>query len=161
MAATEEELVNGRRNYMDPLVGFAFRVVIDGINAARFNNVDGLNYEAEMIEYRSSESPNVVHYRQGRRKPAHVTLKKGVLIDTTNNPLLDWIREVETGTISKHDVTIEIGGYGKVEDETSGGKRAWMLLGCMPSKWSLGSLDSNSNNALVETVELVVEEIRQ
>ena len=111
-------VAKGRRNYMDPLVSFAFKVVIDGINVARFSNVDGINYEAEMIEYRSSESPNVVHYRQGRRKPAHVTLKRGVLVDTQSNPLLDWIREIEKGTVSKHDISIEVAQYGEVDDET-------------------------------------------
>ena len=154
-------LTQGRRNYMDPLVSFTFRVTIDGINVARFNSVDGLNYEAEMVEYRSSESPNVVHFRQGRRKAARVTMKRGVLVDTQTNVLLDWIRQIEAGTIEKHDITVEVGEYGAIEDETSGGKRAWQLLGCLPSKWTLGNLDSNSNNSLLETLELAVEEIRQ
>ena len=153
--------LKGRRNYMDPLVSFSFRVIIDGMLVARFSNVDGLSYEAGMIEYRSSESPNVVHYRQGLRKPARVTLKRGLLVGTQVNPLLKWIRQIEKGTIQKRDILIEVGEYGQVPDETLGGRRIWMLMGCMPSKWSMGTLDSNSNNSLLETVELVVEEIRQ
>ena len=39
----------GRRFDVDPLVSFSFSVSIDGINVARFNGVDGLAYEAEMI----------------------------------------------------------------------------------------------------------------
>lgn len=154
-------LPKGRRNYMDPLVSFSFRVIIDGMLVARFSNVEGLNYEAEMIEYRSSESPNVVHFRQGRRKPARITLKRGLLVGTQINPLLRWIRQIETGTVQKRDMIIEVGEYGSVPDETMGGFRFWTLMGCMPTKWGMGSLDSNSDNALLETLELVVEEIRQ
>lgn len=151
----------GRRFDVDPLVSFSFVVSIDGINVARFNGVDGLAYEAEMIEYRDSSEPHVVMYRQGRRKAPRVTLKRGVLVGSKSNDLLNWIREIENGAISKRNIVIEIGSYGSL-DETDGSEhRAWQLLNCMPAKWSLGALDSNSNSALLETLELVVEEIRQ
>jgi len=147
---------------MDPLVNYAFVVDINGVNVARFNGVDGLNYEVEMIEYRSSDKPNLPQFRQGRKKAARVTFKRGVLVEGNSILLLDWLREVETKTITRRDVTVTIGAYGYVGDETGGGKRTWQLNGCLPSKWNLSSLDSNSSSsAAIETLELVVEEVRQ
>ena len=155
----------GRRKDIDPLVSFAFSVSIGGINVARFNGVDGLSYEVEMIEYRDSAQPNLVKYRQGRRKPARVTLKRGVLVGATqSNDLLAWIRSVEAGVIEPRDITVEIGNYGLnggVDEVGNEKARAWQLLRCRPAKWSLGALDSNSNGSLLESLELVVEEIRQ
>ncbi|MCL2325431.1 MAG: phage tail protein [Proteobacteria bacterium] len=148
-----------RRIEMDPLVNFSFTVDINGINVARFNGVDGLNYEVEMIEYRSSDKPNLPQFRQGRKKAARVTFKRGVLVGSGNNLLLNWLREVESKSITRRDVSVTIGDYGG--DETSGGQRTWQLIGCLPSKWNLSSLDSNSNSAAIENLELVVEEVRQ
>ena len=156
----------GRRVEMDPLDSFAFKVEIDGLEVARFNNVDGLNYEAEMIEYRSSNNPNLPKFRQGRRKAGHLTLKRGILVGGGSNPLFDWIREVEAGTITPRNIAISIGRYGRdsfdqAVDETKGGKQQWQLLQCRPTKWGLSTLDSNSSNALIETLELAVEEVKQ
>lgn len=154
----------GRRMDIDPLVSFAFSVSIDGISVARFSGVDGLAYEAEMIEYRDSATPNLVSFRQGRRKAGRVTLKRGVLVGSTQtNDLLAWIREIEKGVVTPRDISVEIGNYGmEGVDETNGSKaRSWQLLNCRPAKWSLGALDSNSNGSLLESIELVVEEITQ
>ena len=157
----------GRRVAIDPLDSYAFRVEIDGLEVARFNNVDGLNYEAEMIEYRSSNDPNLPKFRQGRRKAGRLTLKRGVLVGGGANPLFDWIREVEAGTVTPRNIAVTVGNYGRdtfdaiAVDETRGGKRQWQLLQCRPTKWGLSTLDSNSSNALIESLELAVEEIKQ
>jgi phage tail-like protein len=139
---------------IDPLVNYAFKVEVGGLQVARFNNVDGLNYEVEMIEYRSSEDPNLPRFRQGRRKAQRVTFKRGVLVGG-NVDLLTWLQEVEKGTVSSKDITVTIGAYGAQENESGGQDNAWVLHDCMPTKWSLGSLDSNSNSALIESLEVV------
>ena len=153
----------GRRVSCDPLVNFSFRVQIDGLDVARFNAVDGLNYEVEMIEYRSSNNPNLPKFRQGRRKAGHISLKRGVLVGSGSNPLFDWIREVESGTVTPRNMTISVGEYGAEGsvEETRGGKRTWQLLQCRPTKWGLGAMDGNSSAPLIENLELAVEEVRQ
>jgi phage tail-like protein len=152
----------------DPLVSFAFKVFIDGISVAQFSSVDGLSYEAEMIEYRESHDPNTVHFRQGRRKASRVTLKRGVLVGSGTNELFNWIRQIENGgTVVSHNVEITVGhyGYGTFDnafDETGGSdKKTWCLENCRPVKWSLGALEGTSNGALLESLELAVERIYQ
>lgn len=151
----------GRRIEMDPLVGFSFEVLIDGLTIGRFNNVEGLGYEVEMIEYRSSDKPNLPQFRQGRRKAARVTFKRGVLVGGKENVLLGWLREVESKTITRRNISVAVGQYDTVEETNGAKQRSWELLNCAPVKWSLGNLDSNSNNALIETIEFVVEEVTQ
>ena len=141
------------RDY-DPLVNYAFKVEMGDLQVARFNGVDGLNYEVEMIEYRDSANPNLPHYRQGRRKPVRVTFKRGVLVNG-NVDLLTWLQEVEAGAISPKDITVTVGAYGLKETEANGNQNFWILHECMPAKWSLGALDSNSNSALIESLEVV------
>lgn len=151
---------NAAHRGFDPLVSFTFKVEIDGVEVANFYNVDGLNYEVEMLEYRTSESPNYPMYRQGRRKPLRVTLKRGVLVNG-NTALYDWLTEVESGTISTKNIAITVGRYNVKENESESKANSWVLADCMPTKWSLASLDSNSNSALIESLELVVSQIRK
>ncbi|MBR4986113.1 MAG: phage tail protein [Proteobacteria bacterium] len=150
-----------RRADIDPLVSYAFVVEINQNPVARFSGVDGLSYEVEMIEYRDSEQPNLPQFRQGRRKAGRVTLKRGVLVDYgKKNDLLEWIRSVEKGVVKPRDITITIGNYGKDSGicETKA-PHTWSLSNCMPTKWSLGSLDGNSNSPLIESLEIVVSEM--
>ncbi len=155
----------GRRNNVDPLVSYSFSVEMGGGGqsslVARFSGVDGLSYEVEMIEYRDAACPNEPMFRQGRRKPARVTLKHGVLVGyNPSNDLLTWIRECEAGSIKPRDITITVGSYGPNKvDETGGAPASWQLLGCKPAKWSLGSLDGNSSSNLIESLEVVVEKM--
>lgn len=148
---------SGRRSDMDPLVSFSFRVQINNKDVARFSSVDGLSYEVEMIEYRDSATPNIPMYRQGRKKPLRITLKRGVLVGySAENDLLNWINEAEKGTVSARAVNIEVGEFG-IYNEADGTAHSWELTGCVPTKWSLGTLDGNSNGPLIETVELVAQ----
>lgn len=150
----------GRRVEMDPLVGFNFVVEIDGLIIGRFNGVDGLDYEVEMIEYRASDTPNLPRFRQGRKKAARITLKRGVLVGGKENILLGWLREVESKTITRRNISISVGRY-NVDETNNAKQRSWELLNCAPTKWSMGNLDSNANNPLIETIEFVVEEVTQ
>ncbi len=155
------ETSSARRNDVDPLVSYAFKVQINNRDVARFSGVDGLSYEVEMIEYRDSATPNLPMFRQGRKKPVHVTLKRGVLVGySADNDLLNWICEVESGTVTARSVNIEVGNYGSGAgiSETSA-PHNWELTGCVPTKWTLGSLDGNSNSPLVETIELVAQAV--
>lgn len=115
-----------------------------------------------MIEYRSSEAPNLPQFRQGRRKAPRITLKRAYLNGGNKNPFFEWIAQADNGVIAAKDVTISVGYYGENErtERDFGGKNAWVLSQCKPTKWSIASLDGTSNSLIFETIELVCEEIR-
>jgi len=153
--------MSGRDKSIDPLVSFAFSVSIGKDEIARFSGVDGLSYEVEMIEYRDSASPNVVKYRQGRRKPCRVTMKRGFLVGGVGGMFFNWINKCQTGEVESKDISVTIGDYGVSRNDETGGSslKTWELRGARPVKWSLSSLDGNSSNSVIESIEFVVEEL--
>lgn len=151
-----------RRTNVDPLVAFDFTVEMQNTGSgcadkpesvARFQGVDGLSYEVEMIEYRDAASPNLPKFRQGRRKAGRVTLKRGLGVESGSDNLISWLRECESGVVTPRNLTITV-------DAHEEGSKVYELLNCRPTKWSLGALDSNSSAIAIESVELVVEETK-
>lgn len=153
---------DGRTGVKDPLVSFAFTVSFGTEAVALVSGVDGLSKEVEMIEYRDSATPNLPHFRQGRRKAPRITLKRAYLNGGNSNKFFEWIAQADAGTVEAKDVTITVGQYGPSGnmERDYGGKNAWVLSQCTPAKWSIGSLDGTSNSLIFETIELVCEEIR-
>lgn len=137
-----------RRKGLDPLGSYNF--FIDGISSGRFRNVEGLQYEIEMIEYRISDQPMLPRFRPGLPKAPRITLKRGYL---TNGDLNEWIEKVQKGEYKRQDASIEL------RDNTGELVASWDLLRCLPTKWSLSGFDGKSNEVVVEQVELVVEEL--
>ncbi len=145
---------SGRRPDIDPITNFNFKVLINEKSVGHFSSVDGLSCEAEMIEYRDSTQPNVPLFRQGRRKPAHITLKRGVLTGySAENDLFAWINQVGTGTVAAKNITIELLG-----DSVNGNYEkaaTYTIIGCVPTKWSISSLEGNGNAIAIDSLELV------
>ncbi len=140
----------------DPLLSSSFGVTLSvgGAAVGNFAAVDGLSVEHEMIECRDSACPNRVVYRQGRAKPARVTFKRGMLVGCSNNILFNWISKAQNEKVDPIDIQVSIGGK-----EGEGKKNTLTLNDCMPTKWSLSSLEGTSNSALMESFEVVVSSI--
>ena len=136
------------RRSFDPVGNFNF--FVDGISTGVFNGVDGLSYEVEMIEYRDAENPIVPRYRPGLPKASRITLKRGFILGTDMNK---WIEDISAGTYERKDATIQL------MDNAGNIVASWNLFGCMPAKWSLAGFEGKGNSVVVETIELVVEEI--
>lgn len=141
------------RRVCDPVANFMFTASIDGLGEVHCNGVDGLSYEVEMIEYRSSDMPMVPRFRQGLNKVGRVTLKRGYLNQADGRKLLEWLQESESKTMQRRNINIALTDQ-KVND---GEKMSWSLIDCMPTKWSLSSLDGKGNEVVVESIEFVCE----
>ena len=63
---------------------------------------------------------------------------------------------IETGFFNQK----EFFGLGKETRSVDfANQNAWVLRNCTPTKWSIGALDGNSNSLILESLELVAEEI--
>ena len=153
---------DSRTGVKDPLVSFAFKVEFDGAPVALVSGVDGLSKEVEMIEYRDAATPNMPHFRQGRRKAPRITLKRAYLNGGNTNKFFEWIAEADNGEVKAKNVTITVGQFGPsgIEERDFGGMNAWVLSQCKPAKWSISSLDGTSKSLIFESIELVCEEVR-
>ena len=125
--------------------GFNFRVELGGVAAGAFTSVDGLTAEVEMIEYAGGMD---MFTRQipGRPKVSPITLKKGYV---NTAALWDWMKSTMEGTLKFENVSIVLlADDGKTEVVRYDLQETW------PSRWAGFQLDAQSNNAMLEELEL-------
>jgi phage tail-like protein len=129
---------------------FGFRVEIEGLNVGAFTKVEGLNVSIESIEYQHSNDITP-RKRMGRIKVDNVKLIKGY---RSSPDLYEWCLSAMDGDIKRRAISIIL-----LDDARSKEPIRYNLFECWPCKWSGFRLDAGTSSALVEEIELVVEEL--
>lgn len=132
-----------------PLPKFHFQVKWDS-NVMSFEEVSGLDVEAQQIEYRQGDSPVFSTVKMpGLKKYGNVTMKKGVF--KSDNKFWEWFNQIKMNTIKRVPVTISL------LDEEGKPTMVWTLTNAWPSKITGTDLKSEGNEVAVETIEIVHE----
>ena len=132
-----------------PLPKFHFQVKWDS-NVMSFQEVSGLNDEAQVIEYRHGDSPSFSSIKMpGIRKFGNITMKKGVF--KSDNKFWDWYNQIKMNTIKRIPITISL------LDEAGAPTMVWTLANAFPSKITGTDLKSTGNEVAVESIEIVHE----
>ncbi len=127
-----------------PLPKFRFEVKWDD-KVMHFQEVSGLDVEAQAIEYRHGDSPQFsVLKMPGIKKYSDVTMKKGVF--KSDNKFWDWYSEIKMNTIKRKPVTISL------LDESGAPTMVWTLANAWPNKISGTDLKATGNEVAVETI---------
>ena len=127
-----------------PLPKFYFQVKWDSA-VMSFEEVSGLDVEAQPIEYRHGDSPVFSAIKMpGLKKYGNVTMKKGVF--KSDNKFRDWLDKVKMNTIERVPVTISL------LDEAGKPTMVWTLANAWPNKVSGTDLKSTGNEVAVETI---------
>ncbi|MEL7064271.1 MAG: phage tail protein, partial [Bacteroidota bacterium] len=109
-----------------PLPKFYFQVKLDSDEMA-FQEVSGLDTEAQIIEYRHGNSKEFSTIKMpGIKKFSNVTLKKGVFVK--DNKFWDWYNEIQMNVIKRKTVTISL------LDEQGNPTMVWTLANAWPTK---------------------------
>lgn len=132
-----------------PLVKFAFQVQWDGAELI-FQEVSGLNAEAQIIEYRGGNSkafstvkmPGIVKY-------GNVTLKKGIF--KGDKALWDKYNSIKMNTFKRSTIVVNL------LDESQGVAMSWTLNNAFPCKIMVTDMKADANEIAVETMELAHE----
>ncbi|ACZ78292.1 MULTISPECIES: phage tail protein [Dickeya] len=137
-----------------PMPKFHFEVKWDGgagaSMVASFQEISGLDIEAQIIEYRAGNSPVFSTIKMpGIIKSGNVTLKKGIFVKDNN--FYDWFSKIKMNTIARTAVTISL------LDESGSPAMTWKLKNAWPTKISGTDLKSDGNEVAVETIELAHE----
>jgi len=133
-----------------PLPKFYFNVEIGPLAEATFQEVSGLEMEAQVIEYRHGNSPEFSTIKMpGIKKFTDVTLKKGVF--KGDNKFWDWFNGIKMNTIERQPVTISL------LDEEGNPTMVWKLTNAWPTKITGTDLKSDGNEVAVETLVLAHE----
>ncbi|MCP4690085.1 MAG: phage tail protein [Desulfobacterales bacterium] len=132
-----------------PLPKFFFEVKWDS-NVMHFQEVSGLDVEAQIIEYRAGDSK--VHSTikmPGIKKSGNVTMKKGTY--KGDNKFWDWWNQIKLNTIKRIPITISL------LDEAGAPTMVWSLINTWPTKITATDLKSDGNEVAIESIEIVHE----
>ncbi len=132
-----------------PLPAFHFQVDWQGTQLA-FSEVTGLNYEAQIIEYRDGLSPEYSTQKMpGLKKYGNITLKRCVFAN--DNEFYDWMAEIKLNKIERRDVIISL------LDEEHNPVMTWKVVNAWPTKITSPDLKASGNESAIETLELAHE----
>ena len=132
-----------------PLPKFYFQVKWDA-EVLSFQEVSGLDVEAQPIEYRHGDSPVFSTIKMpGMVQSGNITMKKGVF--KSDNKFWDWYSQIKMNTIKRVPVTISL------LDEAGAPTMVWTLTNAWPTKITSTDLSAEGNEVAVEEIEIVHE----
>ena len=136
----------------DPLIGFNFRLEIEGKLAGYFTEASGVGSEHEIVEHKAVDDSGheIVQKIPGRLKWENVTLKRGI---TDAMDIWDWRKLVEDGKMGDARTNCSIIMMDRNYEDVA----RWDFVNAWPSKVSGPSVKSDSNEFGVEEVTLVHE----
>jgi phage tail-like protein len=133
-----------------PLPKFYFMVDWGSTTNIPFQEVSGLEIEAEPLEYRHGNSKVFSKINMpGMVKNNKISMKKGVFAN--DNSFWDWYAKIKMNTIERQNVVI------KLLDEGGNPTMTWTLLNAWPTKISSTDLKSEANEVAVESIEIMHE----
>lgn len=132
-----------------PLPKFRFQVALGG-EVMSFQEVSGLDMEAQPIAYRAGQSPTFSALKMpGLKKYSDVTLKKGVF--KSDGKFWDWFSQMKMNTVTRVPVTITL------LDEAGSPTMVWTLANAWPTKITGTDLKATGTDVAVETIVLAHE----
>ncbi|MEO0628246.1 MAG: phage tail protein, partial [Bacteroidota bacterium] len=130
-----------------PVPKFHFKVIFGNIGEASFQEVSGLDSDADVIEYRAGNSTTFSPVRMPElAKVTDVTLKKGLV--KNDGALLSWLSEIRINTIKRETVTIQL------LDEEHNPLFTWTLKNAWPMKVTGIEKDTHHNEVVIEEMIL-------
>ena len=133
----------------DPFLSFRFKVMIDGFDAAGFNEVTGLTFETAVESFREGGFNAHEHQLAGPTKcPEKLILKRGL----SSQKLWDWYKDIMAGKIvRKNHMTItllDLAGEPSKEWQ-------WVFINICPVKWTGPQFLAGTAEVAFESIELI------
>ena len=141
-------------DYKDPVVGFSFKLEVQGRVSGYFTEIGGLGSEHDVVELKATDQNgnDVVHQVPGRLKWQPITLKRGI---TDVRDIWDWRSTVEKGDVRG----ARSNGSIIALDQQGTPVARWDFQNGWPSKVSGPQFQSDSNSFAIEEVTIVYEYI--
>lgn len=138
------------QNNIWPLPKFYFSVTLGDDDSVTFQEVDGLESETQVIEYRHGNNPIFAPIKMpGLKKVGNVTMRKGIFVNDTK--FWTWYSQIEMNTIERRTVVVNL------LDQNGDPKMVWTLNNAFPTKVSGTDLKSEGNEVAIETLEVAYE----
>ena len=138
----------GKRN--DPFAAFNFTVEIEEVTVAGFSEVTGLDFETDVIDYRTGNEENRVRKLPGLKKFTNIVLSRGF---TDSRELWEWRKKVMDGKTDRKSGSIVL------HNEAREPVLRWNFREAWPSKWHGPAMKASGNEVAIEKMEICVEGI--
>lgn len=132
----------------DPYRNFRFRVEVEGLEQAGFNEVSGFDASVDVIEYREGNELTTPRKLPGLTKYGNITLKWGT---TDSVELYEWLQECVEGTIERKTITII------ALDEEGNDVATWQVIEAWPVRYTAPSFNGLGAEIAVEMLEFAHE----
>ncbi|MEE4218647.1 MAG: phage tail protein [Xanthomonadales bacterium] len=131
----------------DPYLSFRFRVEIDGLDAAGFQEVTGLTAETEVESLREGGVNTHEWQLAGPTKyPSKLILKRGLADEES---LWSWYQRVVAGRVDRKGIAVLLLDHAGEE------KWRWTFRDACPVKWDGPQLRAERGEVAFESIELV------
>jgi phage tail-like protein len=131
----------------DPYPSFNFRVEIDRITSASFQEVSGLEGSIDVIEFRQGDDAGV-RKLPGLTRYANIVLKRGL---SESRELWDWWQEGATGGVQPRNASVVLLDRERAE------VARWNVFAAWPVRYVVSVLDAERSAVAIETLELAHE----
>lgn len=137
-----------------PIVGFHFNVTFIGLPEAAnlslgFQSVSKLQVQTELVSLKEGGENRFLHSLPSSISYDPVVLKKGI-VKAENKALLDWCQKAFQSNKKQPIKGLSI----DVLDEQHKVLLRWHLHHVWPIRWSVGKLNAERGEVLIETLEL-------
>ncbi len=144
MATTAQDIAS---EYPIPVYRF---VVSFGEESIAFSEVSGLDIGVETITYKDGLSKK---HMPGQKTDVNITLKRGLV--RQKSQFYDWISSISLNLIDKKDITVSL------TNETGDTPLVtWKVFNAFPKKLTAPSINGSSNEASVESLELLADDVQ-
>jgi phage tail-like protein len=146
------------KSYPLPVYNYRVDLIGDSTETIAFSEVSGLSISFETSTYKESKTtepgpgPNIM-IMPSQRSHATITLKKGYVKANSIQKLYGWIKQITINQIDKKDIAI------KLCDEKGNAIVTWKAIDAFPTKLDAPTFDSNSNDAAIESMELIASRV--
>ena len=140
-----------------PLPVYNYKVDI-GQDTVAFSEVSGLSIGYETTTYKESSTESGKISPRVFRMPSQpvqttLTLKKGLVPSKSQPALYAWLNTISINQVEKKDIVISLC------DETGAAIVSWTVSNAFPTKLDAPTFDANSNDAAIESMELMADSI--
>jgi phage tail-like protein len=137
---------------VDPFDDLNFKVEIDGIVRAAFQQCSGFDSTIDVIEHREGGENTTLRKLPGLTKYSNITLKWGM---TDDMELYNWHRDAVLGRLQRRNGSIVL------LDREGNENARWNFFNAWPTKYDGPELNAEGNDVAIETLELAHEGIER
>lgn len=135
------------RREFDHIGNYNFKVEIEGVTVAAFQEVGGLEVTTEVVEFQDGDDITT-RKRPGRTSYSNLVLKRGYI---ATDELWEWMSKTIDGTVERKSGSVILA------DDTGSEIIRYNFYEAWPCKWKGFSLNGMGTDVAIEELELAIE----